>query len=156
MSDTWRKLLGGAAGAATLVAAAVVLAGCGQSGSQTSGGSTVSAGNTVNAELGEFYIKLDRTSVPAGKVTFKVTNSGKIEHELIVLKTDLAVDKLPMRANDPSKVDEDAAGGVGEIEDVAAGQSKNGTFDLKSGSYVLICNVSGHYAAGQRIAFRVS
>ncbi|HLY84449.1 MAG TPA: hypothetical protein VKQ71_15800, partial [Acidimicrobiales bacterium] len=63
-------------------------------------------------------------STPAGDVTFNVKNLGTIEHELIVLKTDTAFDKLPVvDGGDPpapvatgaDKVDE--AGNVGETGD---------------------------------------
>jgi hypothetical protein len=50
----------------------------------------------VTAEVGEHYIKLDRASVPAGQVTFAVSNTGMMLHELIIIKTDFAAGKLPL------------------------------------------------------------
>ena len=42
------------------------------------------------------------TSVPAGDVTFVVKNTGTIDHEMIVLKTDTPFDQLPVAdAGDP-------------------------------------------------------
>ncbi len=149
------KSMTSAAALTTLATLSVFLAGCGQtqSGSAPSNGSAVQA---VQAELGEYYIKLDRDSVPAGKVTFTVTNAGKMEHELIILKTDLAVDKLPAEKDDATRVDEDKVGNSGEVEEIGPGKTKTGDFDLTAGRYVLICNKAGHYLAGQRIAFRVT
>jgi uncharacterized cupredoxin-like copper-binding protein len=101
-------------------------------------------------------MKLDATSVPAGKVTFQVANEGQIEHEMVLLKTDLATNALEMSAEEPDKVDEEAgAEDVGEVEDIEAGTGKNDTFDLTPGKYVLICNVPGHYKAGMMAAFEV-
>jgi uncharacterized cupredoxin-like copper-binding protein len=149
------KSMTSAAALTTLATLSVFLAGCGQtqSGSAPSNGSAVQA---VQAELGEYYIKLDRNSVPAGKVTFTVTNAGKMEHELIILKTDLAVDKLPAEKDDATRVDEDKVGNSGEVEEIGPGKTKTGDFDLTAGRYVLICNKAGHYLAGQRIAFQVT
>jgi len=111
---------------------------------------------TVRVVEDEWSVKPDATSVPAGKVTFQIANQGKIEHELVVLKTDLAATALKMRAADPTKVDEEAgAKNVGEVEDVAAGASKSETFDLAPGKYMLVCNVSGHYKSGMVAAFEV-
>jgi uncharacterized cupredoxin-like copper-binding protein len=136
---------------AALVVVPGILAGCGQSGT---GGPVETI---VTAELGEYYIKLSRASVPAGKVTFAVSNIGKMEHELIIIQTDLAADKLPMgRDGDPTRVDEDKVGTAGEVADVAAGKTSSGTFDLKAGKYLLICNKPGHFPAGQWIAFQVT
>ncbi len=93
------------------------------------------------------------TSAAAGKLTFKASNIGAIEHEFIVIKTDTAADKLPLVG---TKVDEDKAGTViGEIE-VDAGKSASDTRELTAGKYVFICNIEGHYAAGQYAAFTVN
>lgn len=136
---------------AGLAVTSVLLMGCGQ---QTAGGA--SRESAVTAELGEYYIRLDTDTVPAGKINFTVSNVGKMEHELIVLKTDLPVDKLPPEKDDPTRVDEDAIGTSGEVEEIGPGRTKTGTFELGAGKYVLICNKPGHYQAGQRIAFRVT
>jgi uncharacterized cupredoxin-like copper-binding protein len=110
-------------------------------------------GGVVNATLTEMKITLDRASVPAGPVTFNVKNSGTVEHELVVLHTDLAEGKIPPDPEEPGKVDE--TGSLGESGEVAAGASKSFTLTLPAGSYVLICNEPGHYAAGMHLAFTV-
>lgn len=107
----------------------------------------------VTATLTEFTIQLDRSSVAAGKVTFRVKNTGKMEHELIVLKTDAAPDKIPVDPANTAKVDESTS--VGEVSDVPAGETKSAVIELTPGKYVLICNKPGHYAAGQHVAFLV-
>ncbi len=110
----------------------------------------------VRVSMDEFTIKLSATSAAAGKVTFQVANQGKVEHELVVLKTDVAPNALKMRAANPKKVDEEAgAQNLGEVEDIGAGETKSGTFDLPAGKYVLICNVEDHYKSGMAVAFEV-
>ena len=110
-------------------------------------------GGVVRVTLTEMKITLDRASVPAGPVTFDVTNSGTVEHELVVLHTDAAEDKIPADTEEPGKMDE--TGNLGETGEVPAGKSKSFTVTLPAGSYVLMCNEVGHYAAGMHLAFTV-
>ena len=44
---------------------------------------------------------------------------------------------------------------VGETGDLAAGASKTITLKLAAGHYALICNLPGHYQAGQHTDFTV-
>jgi uncharacterized cupredoxin-like copper-binding protein len=90
------------------------------------------------------------TKVKAGKVTFVASNKGALDHELVVLKTNLAPTKLPVKGTKAVEV-----GRVGKIPPLKPGQTKTLTLTLKPGKYVLICNVAGHYKAGQHAAFTV-
>ena len=127
--------------------ATLVLGACAQTGSAPGGPAK------VTVTMSEWSIKLSQTSVQAGQVTFAVKNDGKVTHEMAILKTDLSHDKIPVRAENAKKVQE--PGIAGEIEDVDAGATKEATFDLKPGSYVLICNEEEHYQAGMHLAFVV-
>ena len=85
----------------------------------------------------------------AGPVTITTPNGGQVEHELVLLKTDRSPTSLPVKGNE---VDEEGleAKGVetpGEIEEVGPGQTKSGSFKL-AGSYVMICNLPGHFQKG--------
>jgi uncharacterized cupredoxin-like copper-binding protein len=112
------------------------------------------AGATVEVTLADFSVAADPASAAAGTVTFNVANDGAMEHELVVIKTDLAPDALPL--NDAgSEVNEDELDVSGEVEAIPAGETKSGEIELTAGKYVLICNVAGHYQAGMRTAFEV-
>lgn len=116
---------------------------------------TMSPGNAVvrvtEVDMG---MKLDTAVVPAGKVTFVVVNQDKVNHEAVLLKTDMAPDKLVMLSGQ-SKVDEAAqAENVGEVE-VEAGTTGSVTIELAPGKYLLICNMVDHYKAGMYSAFEV-
>ena len=104
--------------------------------------------------LTEFEVTMSTTDVPAGEVTFNVTNEGTVEHEFVVFQTDLAEDALP-EASDAPEVNEDdpQLTSMGEVEDVAPGESKSFTATLEAGSYVGICNVETHYDSGMHIDF---
>ncbi len=45
---------------------------------------------------------------------------------------------------------------VGEAPDVHPGQTKKVTLTLKPGAYQLLCNIAGHYKAGQYTGFTVT
>ena len=109
----------------------------------------------VGVTLADFSVTPDENSASAGDVTFDVTNDAEQTHEFVVIKTDLAEDQLPL---DDEGVDESADGVevVDEIEDVGGGSEQSLTVNLDAGSYVLICNLPGHYAQGMHAAFTVS
>lgn len=119
-------------------------------------------GKIVNVTLQEFSILTDKEEVVPGKVSFVVTNGGPDdEHELVVIKTDLAPDELP--TGDDGAVDEDQVDVVDEIEPFPVNEKETLTVDLEPGSYVLICNIveqdngetESHYQLGMRKAFAV-
>ena len=111
--------------------------------------------STINADLTEFKVVLSSAQAAAGTVTFTITNRGTVTHEFVVLKTDLATEKLQTTGD--GEVDEESAelAGIDEIEDIAAGARASLKVDLEPGRYVLICNLAGHYGGGMRTAFEV-
>ena len=46
------------------------------------------------------------------------------------------------------RVDEDAAGALGEVEEIEPGVSGSLTLRLEPGQYILFCNIAGHYPMG--------
>ena len=99
--------------------------------------------------LKEFTIAPTPAVGRAGRVTFRVQNTGRIRHEFVVLRTNKPADAL-LKGNEASE-----AGNVGEIPGLAPGETKTLRLDLKAGHYALICNMPGHYMAGQRVDFTV-
>ncbi len=112
------------------------------------------SGGTVTASLTDMKITLDKTSVPAGPVTFVVKNSGAVVHELVVLQTSVAPNKIAPDPAEAGKMIE--TGNVGETGDMEVGASKTFTVTLPVGTYVIICNEIGHYTLGMYIAFTVN
>jgi uncharacterized cupredoxin-like copper-binding protein len=103
----------------------------------------------VGVALSEFKINPTASQAPAGKVTFNVKNAGTVPHEFVVLKTDKAAGSLLQG----SRADE--TGNVGETGDLQPGAAKTLALNLKPGHYALICNLPGHYKAGQHTDFTV-
>ena len=142
---------------AMLAIGAALLAACGSAAIAPAGAAPVAAvagsAGTVNATLADMKISVDKASVPAGKVTFVVKNTGMDVHELVVLKTDVAQDKL-VAGDEAGKVNE--TGNVGETGDIVAGGSNTFSIVLPAGHYVLICNEVDHYMGGMHMTFTVN
>jgi uncharacterized cupredoxin-like copper-binding protein len=103
----------------------------------------------VGVSVKEFSVNPSATQAPAGRVTFNVKNTGTIPHEMVVLRTDKPAGSLLKGAR------ADETGNLGETGDLAPGASKTVSVKLKAGHYALICNLPGHYSAGQHIDFTV-
>ena len=109
----------------------------------------VTAGDKSDTEQ---YLTAEPASVKAGPVTFTLTNKGTKKHEMVVLKTDEAIDGL--KVGPDNKVSEDTT--TGEVGETDIGKSGVVTIDLKPGKYVLVCNLEKHYGQGMRVAFTVT
>jgi uncharacterized cupredoxin-like copper-binding protein len=107
---------------------------------------------TLYIDLSDFKVATDHATVPAGQVVFGVRNHASMAHELMVIKTDLAPDQLPIDGA-TAKAKED--GKVGELLNIAGGVSRKLVLELTPGKYVLICNVAGHYQLGMRVGLEV-
>ena len=110
------------------------------------GGAAQPAATSVKITMKEWKFTASRAAVPAGKVTFVVSNTGTMEHEFVVMRTNLAPRKLPMEGQQAKEI-----GFKGEIEEFHSGLTKRLTLTLKPGRYVLLCNVPGHYKRGQAV-----
>ena len=118
-------------------------------------------GGAVNVVLKEWYVLPDKMTVDEGPVTFKVANHGHMDHEFIIIKTDIPVHDLPVHEKG---LDEKKAGeAIGEIEEIHPGELRELTVDMPQGKYVLFCNkveiedhkIISHYRQGMRAAFTV-
>lgn len=103
------------------------------------------------------------TEVPAGKVSFVVSNLGWRTHELVVLPLAAGVPagKRPVGANgevreDGSLGEASSSCGADSGEGITSGSAEWITINLPAGRYELVCNLPNHYANGMRQAFVVS
>lgn len=108
-------------------------------------GTAMMNGGMAGAMMG---MTIDKASVPAGMVTFAVTNDSKdIIHEMVVSPITSLDDVLPY-LKDENKIDEDAAGHLGEVAELEPGQAGSLGMEMKPGLYLLYCNIPGHYVGG--------
>ena len=113
-------------------------------------------GAPMNVLLEDFKVREDAAVVPAGTVRFRIFNQGPTTHELSVIRTDRAPDKLPLQ-RDGLTVNEDAPGldHLDEAEGLDIGDRRTLVLHLPAGNYVLYCNMEGHYLGGMHAAFTV-
>jgi uncharacterized cupredoxin-like copper-binding protein len=113
-------------------------------------------GTPVNLLLEDFKIRQDAAFVPDGTVSFRIRNQGPTTHEVIVVRTDLAPDKLPLQ-RDGLTVNEEGPGidFLDEVEGLDIDDRQTMVLDLAPGHYVLYCNLQGHYLGGMYAALNV-
>lgn len=105
---------------------------------------------------GMMSIRLDKSTVKAGTVTFDVTNwSRGVLHEVLVVSVDNPTAPLPYDYPQ-ARVPEEQVKVLGEAGDLQPNTSKTFQLTLNPGSYLLICNVPGHYAAGMAVPLNVT
>lgn len=119
------------------------------------------AANTIKVtESGEggqpMTLVLDQSTVKAGSTTFNVHNDAVSEdHEMVLIKLKSPDETIPV---DPAKdrIDEKKLKSLGEVADLKPG--KHGTLkaNLTPGSYLLFCNIKGHYSAGMHSRLTVT
>jgi uncharacterized cupredoxin-like copper-binding protein len=109
----------------------------------------------VPVSLKDYSIRMS-SKLTAGSHTFGITNDGKQPHELVVFRTDLAADALPVDAD--GRVDEESP----ELENVAdsgdplkVGGTEALETTLAPGHYVAVCNISDHYQRGMQLNLTV-
>ena len=116
-------------------------------------GTAAAHGKKIQVKLREMSVIPALKSAKAGWVTFAIRNVGTVDHEFVVARNDsgglLPVKKL--------KAVEDDALHVDEVEDIVPGADpRKLSVQLKKGTYVLFCNIPGHYQLGMSIAFKVT
>jgi uncharacterized cupredoxin-like copper-binding protein len=122
---------------------AVVVLGCGGPAEQAAEPAAV---QRLDVVLRDFAVEPERRVVPPGLTEFRAFNEGPTVHELILVRTDLGADGLPLQADGLTAVEEAAT-----VEFVVADEGidlgERGGFraELTPGKYVLYCNLEGHY-----------
>ncbi|HVE23845.1 MAG TPA: cupredoxin domain-containing protein [Sporichthya sp.] len=99
-----------------------------EASAQSSSGSSADA-TTVDIDLSEFMVHLDKTTLAAGTYTFKATNSGSIPHAFQI--------------DGPGVEDK----GTGTIQ---PGDEGTVTVTLQKGTYTFYCPVPGHEDKGMK------
>jgi uncharacterized cupredoxin-like copper-binding protein len=125
-------------------------------GLSSCGGQSHPSGAHVGVQLEDFQLHASTATVPAGLVTFDVTNHGPSTHEFNVDRTGLAADKLPIDSTG-LKVDENSPllNRQGSVESAGEATTHHLTLDLAPGTYVVYCNLEGHYLSGMYVQITV-
>ena len=140
---------------AILAAAGALLAACAgaaKPSAPAAKNAASAAGGPIGVSLDEWTIDLTAPSARAGTVKFVARNDGTVPHDLVVVKSDLAANRLPTASG---LVDESKVTIVGRTTPLTPADGKEISVELAKGTYSLICNVIGHYNSGQFVAFTV-
>jgi len=101
----------------------------------------------------EFFVKPSSESIAADEVTFQAKNIGSAVHELVMYRTDEKPGALKQDSGvavlDPAKV-------IDQTDNLSAGDEAELSVTLEAGKYLLLCDLPGHYQAGQVVAFTVT
>lgn len=90
-------------------------------------------------------IKAEPDTIAPGVVTFQVVNASKTTiHEMILSPAADLTKPLPFNANE-NRVDEEKAEHLGEVSELEVGKTGALTVTLKPGTYLIYCNIPGHY-----------
>jgi uncharacterized cupredoxin-like copper-binding protein len=103
-------------------------------------------------DMKEYSVTLNTPTLKAGVVKIGIRNVGTMVHDFDLIKTDLPFDKLPID-NAAAKAKTD--GLVRQMQNIAPNRVTTLEVNLAAGSYVIICNVAGHYQLGMRAALKV-
>ncbi|MFZ0625344.1 MAG: cupredoxin domain-containing protein [Acidimicrobiia bacterium] len=122
--------------AALILVFIVVLTACG-------GGGSGSDETHVSVTLEDGKITLGQEAVPSGRVTFDVTNEGSMVHEFEIFSGDNIDLPISNGVADTGGLDL-----IDEVEDILPGGKPELRLALDPGTYIIICNLPGHYAMG--------
>jgi uncharacterized cupredoxin-like copper-binding protein len=105
---------------------------------------------------GAMTLTLDATTAKAGPITFIVHNDAvSEEHEMVVVKLKSADEKIPFNKK-KDRVNEKKLTSMGEVSELKPGTDGTLKATLQPGTYLLFCNIKGHYAAGMQAKFVVT
>jgi uncharacterized cupredoxin-like copper-binding protein len=134
-----------------LAASATACATAGTSPSSTPTATAVATSQPTGANptivLSEWKVAVPST-LKAGKVTFTITNTGTVPHELLVFKSDL--DEAAYPKDSAGDIVEDGPGIklLSDGDNIDPGGSQTRTVDLSPGKYLFVCNIPGHFKSG--------
>lgn len=100
----------------------------------------------IEIELADDSITLDPSEIGAGRVVFETRNASTgTVHEFEVFEGGTAGAVLPV---DNAVADTSGLRLIDEVEDIVPGASASLAMDVRPGTYLIICNLPGHYVSG--------
>ena len=93
------------------------------------------------------------TRLTTGTHVIGLTNSGSVNHEVVLFKTNLPANALPLKADGDVNEDSPLLTNVADSgEPLKAGGTESfKTEHLSPGHYVAVCNLPGHYGLGMKL-----
>jgi uncharacterized cupredoxin-like copper-binding protein len=99
-------------------------------------------------DMATMGITVDAVEIPAGEVTFAVVNESQdFYHSVTISSVEDPSRELPYLI-DKMMVDEEAAGITARLKELKPRAFGKVTVDMQPGTYILYCNIAGHYVMG--------
>lgn len=118
-------------------------------------GGIVRVSNQVTGSVSEWDVDVSADVAEAGEVTFAITNFGTVTHEFLVTRTSYEPGKIPLGDNNRFDEELDGITVVDEIPEFEVETTGLLKVMLEPGTYELLCNIEGHYAAGMHRTLEV-
>ncbi len=137
-----------------VIVSGVLLVAFGASGCSSARPST--AATRVVVVEHDFGLVATPNVVPAGLVTLHIENRGPSTHELVIDRSVLEPEALPLRRNG-LQIDEGAPEltKVASLDAIRLNATRDLTVWLTPGHYVVFCNLEGHYLGGMHMSLEV-
>jgi uncharacterized cupredoxin-like copper-binding protein len=102
----------------------------------------------VPVALNEWHVAVQSTLKP-GSINVEAANFGSIQHELLVVKSDLAPSAYPVDKNGDIIEDDPSVNLLSDGDNIDPQRTQTRTVDLtQPGTYLFVCNIPGHFKAG--------
>jgi uncharacterized cupredoxin-like copper-binding protein len=108
---------------------------------------SASSASGATVTLTEWKVTIGGT-IQSGKTDLTISNVGVATHELLVFKSDLALSAYPTNAAGDIKEEGTGVNLVSDGDNIFAARSQTRSIDLAPGTYLFVCNITGHFKAG--------
>jgi uncharacterized cupredoxin-like copper-binding protein len=143
--------------AAFVVVVGLTLVGCAQVMDAHHAVSVPTGASRVDVTLSDYRIAVAPAPLAHGRIAFVVHNAASIPHELVVFRTDVPANRVPLGADGDANEDAKVLTNVVDSgASLTANQTKVFVANLAPGHYVAMCNLAGHYRLGMRLDLTVS
>lgn len=105
---------------------------------------------------GSMTLRTDQSTIKAGETTFMVHNDAVTEeHEMVLVKLKSADQSIVVDTT-KHRINEKKLKSLGEVAELKPGNDGELKTELTPGSYILLCNIKGHYEAGMHAMLTVT
>lgn len=99
-------------------------------------------------DMATMGITVDTVEIPSGEVTFRVINESQEFYHSVTISPVVDPSKELPYLTDKMMVNEAAAGTTARVKELRPRDAGQVTVDMQPGTYILYCNIAGHYVMG--------